>query len=42
MVILGDFNAKSFNWYKHYKGSKTDAITSWLTTINSGTNTNYN
>ena len=32
IVILGDFNAKSSNWYKHdtttYKGSKIDAITS--------------
>ena len=32
IVILGDFNAKSSNWYKHdttsYEGSKTDAITS--------------
>ena len=32
IVILGDFNAKSSNWYKHdtttYEGSKIDAITS--------------
>ena len=32
LVVLGDFNAKSSNWYKHdkttYEGSKTDAITS--------------
>ena len=32
IVILGDFNAKSSNWYKHDKttseGSKTEAITS--------------
>ena len=31
-VILGDFNAKSSNWYKHdtttYECSKIDAITS--------------
>ena len=32
IVILGDFNAKSSNWYKHdttiYEGSKINAITS--------------
>ena len=32
IVILGDFNAKSSNWYKHdkttYEGSKIEAITS--------------
>ena len=32
IVIIGDFNAKSSNWYKHYKttyeGSKIEAITS--------------
>ena len=32
IVILGDFNAKSSNWYKHdtttYEGSKIDVITS--------------
>ena len=32
IVILGDFNAKSCNWYKHdtttYEGSNIDAITS--------------
>ena len=32
IVILGDFNAKSSNWYKHdtttYEGSKIDATTS--------------
>ena len=32
IVILGDFNAKSSNWYKHnkttYEGSKNEAITS--------------
>ena len=32
LVVLGDFNVKSSNWYKHdkttYEGSKTDAITS--------------
>ena len=31
-VVLGDFNVKSSNWYKHdkttYEGSKIDAITS--------------
>ena len=31
-VVLGDFNTKSLNWYKHdkttYKGSKIDAVTS--------------
>ena len=31
-VVLGDFNTKSPNWYKHdqttYKGSKIDAVTS--------------
>ena len=32
LVVLGDFNVKSSNWYKHdkttYEGSKIDAITS--------------
>ena len=32
IVALGDFNVKSYNWYKHnkttYEGSKVDAITS--------------
>ena len=32
IVILGDFNAKSSNWYKHdkttYEGAKIEAITS--------------
>ena len=32
LVVLGDFNVKSLNWYKHdkitYEGSKIDAITS--------------
>ena len=32
IVILGDFNAKSSNWYKHdktiYEGSKMEALTS--------------
>ena len=32
LVVLGDFNVKSSNWYKHdktiYEGSKTDPITS--------------
>ena len=32
IVVLGDFNAKSSNWYKHgkitYEGSKIEAITS--------------
>ena len=31
-VVLGDFNTKSSNWYKHYKatyqGSQIDAVTS--------------
>ena len=31
IVVLGDFNVESSNWYKHekttYKGSKIDAIT---------------
>ena len=32
LVVLGDFNVKSSNWYKHdkttYEGSKIDAVTS--------------
>ena len=32
MVVLGDFNTKSSNWYNHdktaYEGSKIDAVTS--------------
>ena len=36
--VLGDFNTKSSNWYKHdetkYEGSKIDSVTTWSTTIN--------
>ena len=32
MAVLGDFDTKSSNWYKHdkttYEGSKIDAVTS--------------
>ena len=46
IIILGDFNAKSSNWYKQdkttYEGSKIEAINNisvWTNIVNSGTNT---